>query len=71
MQTVNHNDPKFLNKQVRPISTRLDQGLRCQGVQHRMDLVVNYFGILKLFCFASLLLLSDLVHDVEVIHGLC
>ena len=38
-----------------------------QWVQYRLVLVLIFF--IKLFCFV--VAMSDLVHDVEAIHGLC
>ena len=42
-----------------------------QGVQNRQVLVINFFPIfeIKLFCFV--VAMSDLVHNVDAIHGLC
>ena len=41
-----------------------------QGVQRRMILVVNFFVFLKLICFCFVVAVSNLVHDVEVVHGI-
>ena len=42
-----------------------------QGVQGKMALVVNFFQIFEIKLFGIVADMSDLVHDVEAIHGLC
>ena len=43
-----------------------------QGVQHRWVFVVNFFLFFEFFIFFCFVVaMSDLVHDVETMHGLC
>ena len=46
------------------ISTRL------QGVQRRMVLVVNFIEFFEMNFVGAFVVVSDLVYDVEAIHGL-
>ena len=41
-----------------------------QGVQRRMDLVVNFFLCLKLKFFCFIVAMFDLVHDVKAVFQL-
>ena len=50
---------------------RAEKIFQCKGIQQRMVLVVNFFEILKLLFFCFVVAMSDLVHNVEIIHGLC
>ena len=45
--------------------------LQKHGVQSRIVLVDNFFHFFEINFFCFVFAVSDLVHDVEAIHGLC